>query len=91
MAKRSQLPQSNDQAPVKVYLENTASLPYNKRRIQNLRPSIVTYTGKSGQEYRWGVGEIVEVLQEDADELLNKRLPAGCCGDAVPKTIFSEV
>ena len=51
--------------------------------IRSLFPARLIYTGRvSGKSYEWAeAGRVVEVLSEDAPDLLSKRLGSGgCCG-----------
>lgn len=55
----------------------------NSVKIQSIIDAHLSYTGRvSGKLYQWQrAGDIVEVLEEDVSELLQKRLGKRlCCG-----------
>ena len=59
---------------------------YREIRVQSLLDSRLIYTGKvSGRQYVWDrAGDTVLVLEEDASELLSKRIgKRTCCGEGL--------
>lgn len=75
---------------IREVVEETIPATINKTEvaIQSLIDSHLTYIGKvSGRQYGWArAGDTVLVLEEDASELLEKRLgKKTCCGDGYNK------
>ena len=71
--------------------------PYNSyRKIQSLIDSRLIYTGQiSGEQYEWQrAGDIIAVREEDAPELLSKRIgQRACCGSEqlLGNKVFEEM